>query len=78
MLDIPADKVEDAISASAALYAPLAREHVAYDVELTPAIAEALTGMGPSAHHVDTGRSHAADAPARTRVSIDVLVLTPR
>ncbi|WP_348788048.1 methyltransferase domain-containing protein [Leifsonia sp. NPDC080035] len=79
MLDIPADKADDVLAASAALYAPLTREHVAYDLPVTPELVGALRGMGPSARHAsDAGAASdfaAATAPAATRVSVDVLTL---
>jgi len=90
MLDIPADKAEDVISAAEPLYGLQAREHVGYDLAVTPELREALAGMGPSARHAAAGGSaDAADAGAggdvargdavtATRVSVDVLRFTRR
>lgn len=83
MLDIPADKADDVARASEPLYALQGREAVAYDLSLTDELRAALIGMGPSARHAaqrtDPGPG-AADSPAvlTTRVSVDVLRLTPR
>jgi 23S rRNA (guanine745-N1)-methyltransferase len=74
MLDVPTDKAEDVIRAADALYAPLEREHVHYDLAVDEALRLALAGMGPSARH-------AAAAPAaveQTTVSVDVLAFTAR
>ncbi|CAM5329113.1 methyltransferase domain-containing protein [Leifsonia shinshuensis] len=74
MLDIPTDKAEDVIASADALYAPLAREHVAYDLALNDALRLALAGMGPSARHAAASPAEAAE----TTVSVDVLTFTPR
>lgn len=74
MLDIPSDKAEDVIVAAEPLYAPLAREHVSYELALDDALRAALAGMGPSARHAAAAP---ADAAATT-VSVDVLTFTPR
>lgn len=74
MLDIPSDKAEDVIVAAEAVYAPLTREHVSYELALDDALRAALAGMGPSARH-------AAAAPAATdatAVSVDVLTFAAR
>jgi 23S rRNA (guanine745-N1)-methyltransferase len=74
MLDIPSDKAEDVIAAADALYAPLTREPVRYDLALDDALRPALAGMGPSARH-----AAAAPAPVdATTVSVDLLTFTPR
>jgi 23S rRNA (guanine745-N1)-methyltransferase len=74
MLDIPSDKAEDVIAAADALYAPLTREPVRYDLALDDALRAALAGMGPSARH-----AAAAPAPVdATTVSVDLLTFTPR
>lgn len=76
MLDIPADKADDVLAASASLYAPLTREHVAYDLPVTSGLVDALRGMGPSARHAAGAANAAASAaPTTTRVSVDVLTL---
>ena len=76
MLDIPADKADDVLAASASLYAPLTREHVAYDLPVTPDLIDALRSMGPSARHAADAAAAAASAvPTTTRVSVDVLTL---
>ncbi|MGO4534107.1 putative RNA methyltransferase [Leifsonia sp. 2MCAF36] len=79
MLDIPSDKAEDVIAASAALYALHSREHVSYDVGLDDALRDALVGMGPSARHSAAGGTpDAAVATTSTTVSVDVIRLTRR
>ncbi|QNE33947.1 methyltransferase domain-containing protein [Leifsonia shinshuensis] len=74
MLDIPTDKAEDVITAAEALYAPLAREQVVYDLALDDALRRALAGMGPSARHADVAPAEADS----TTVSVDVLTFTAR
>jgi 23S rRNA (guanine745-N1)-methyltransferase len=74
MLDVPTDKAEDVITAAAALYAPLTREHVTYDLALDDALRLALAAMGPSARHAAAAPAEAAT----TTVSVDVLTFTPR
>lgn len=74
MLDIPTDKAEDVITAAGALYAPLAREHVGYDLALDDGLRRALAGMGPSARHADAAPAEAGS----TTVSVDVLTFTSR
>lgn len=79
MLDIPADKADDVIAASDALYAIMTREHVAYDLALTGELAAALAGMGPSARHAGDADAHDdGGIPEATRVSVDVIALTSR
>ncbi|WP_285116368.1 methyltransferase domain-containing protein [Leifsonia sp. fls2-241-R2A-40a] len=78
MLDIPADKAEDVITASEPLYALQARETVAYDLPLTDALRDALAGMGPSARHAASGGTPASTSADVTRVSVDVLRLARR
>ena len=74
MLDIPTDKAEDVIAAAEALYAPLAREQVVYDLALNDGLRRALAGMGPSARHADAAPAEADS----TTVSVDVLTFTAR
>ena len=74
MLDIPTDKAEDVITATEALYAPLTREHVRYDLALDDGLRRALAGMGPSARHADAAPAEADS----TTVSVDVLAFTTR
>ncbi|WP_295128297.1 methyltransferase domain-containing protein [uncultured Leifsonia sp.] len=74
MLDVPTDKAEDVIRAAGALYAPLAREHVHYDLSVDQTLRRALAAMGPSARH-------AAAMPAaveQTTVSVDILAFAAR
>lgn len=82
MLDVPADKAEDVITAAEPLYALLSREHVVRDIAVDPALRAALVGMGPSAHHVsadgDGSGTAQPDAPAETRLDVDVLAFAPR
>ncbi|MDR6613637.1 methyltransferase domain-containing protein [Leifsonia sp. 1010] len=73
MLDIPSDKADGVIAATEPLYALLAREPVAYDLALTPALRDALAGMGPSARHAATGAAAIPSDVDATRVSVDVL-----
>lgn len=73
MLDIPSDKADDVIAAAEPLYALLGREPIQYDLALTPAVREALVGMGPSARHAAAGAAGAASDVGATRVSVDVL-----
>lgn len=74
MLDIPTDKAEDVNMAAEALYAPLAREHIVYDLALDDGLRRALAGMGPSARHAAAAPAEAAS----TTVSVDVLTFTAR
>ncbi|MFK3670298.1 methyltransferase domain-containing protein [Leifsonia aquatica] len=79
MLDVPADKADDVIAAAEPLYALLTREHVSEPLPVDDAIRNALIGMGPSAHHVDSGAGAGADPlPTETRLDVDVLHFSVR
>jgi 23S rRNA (guanine745-N1)-methyltransferase len=69
MLDIPADKAASVISAAEPLFALVTDEHIAAPLELDPALAAALVGMGPSARHGGT----VSPKVAQTTLSVDVL-----
>ncbi len=75
MLDIPGDKAEDVITASAALYTLETREHITATHPVDVALRDALVGMGPSARHASAAAAPDADA---TTVSVDVLRLRAR
>lgn len=62
MLDVPADKADDLITAAAPLFALQAREHVTEVLTLTDDLRAALIGMGPSAHHAPPSADAAAPA----------------
>ncbi|MEY9953275.1 methyltransferase domain-containing protein [Leifsonia sp. EB34] len=74
MLDVPTDKAEDVMAAAEPAYAPLAREHVSYDLALDDDLRRALAAMGPSARHAGTTPAEATE----TTVSVDVVTFTPR
>lgn len=79
MLDVPADKADDVITAAEPLYALLKREHVSEPLLVDDTIRNALIGMGPSAHHVDAGTGAGADPlPTETRLDVDVLHFSVR
>ncbi|MDN4615598.1 methyltransferase domain-containing protein [Leifsonia sp. F6_8S_P_1B] len=84
MLDVPGDKAEELIAASAPLYALQTREHVAADLHLTTEVRAALIAMGPSAHHAasraaeDAASITATELPDTTHLSVDVLHLSAR
>ncbi|MFJ3392814.1 methyltransferase domain-containing protein [Leifsonia aquatica] len=79
MLDVPADKADDVIATAEPLYALLTREHVSEPLPIDEAIRNALIGMGPSAHHVDSGTGAGADPlPTETRLDVDVLHFSVR
>ena len=69
MLDIPGDKAETVVSAAEPLFALLTDTHVAARLELDPARAAALVGMGPSARHAGT----VSPKVAQTTLSVNVL-----
>lgn len=79
MLDVPADKADDVIATAEPLYALLTREHVTEPLPVDEVIRNALIGMGPSAHHVDSGTGAGADPlPTETRLDVDVLHFSVR
>ncbi|WP_025157608.1 methyltransferase domain-containing protein [Leifsonia aquatica] len=79
MLDVPADKADDVITAAEALYALLTREHVSQPLPVDDAVRYALIGMGPSAHHVGTDTTDTdRPLPTETRLDVDVLHFTAR
>jgi 23S rRNA (guanine745-N1)-methyltransferase len=72
MLGVPDDKARQLRERLAGHFTPDGTDSVRYEVALTPARAQQLVGMGPSAHHRHRPREPGG-LPAHATVSVDVL-----
>jgi 23S rRNA (guanine745-N1)-methyltransferase len=80
MLDVPPDKSAAVMEAATPLFAPVDVVTIRADLSLTPAIADALVGMGPSAHHASSAHQAPSDAtgapePTPTTLAVQLLIL---
>jgi 23S rRNA (guanine745-N1)-methyltransferase len=74
MLSIPADKSSAVIDSATPLFTVFDVVTVRTELEVTAAIAKALVGMGPSAHHTPSDGSGASPA-TRTTLAVQLIHL---
>ncbi|HEV7183568.1 MAG TPA: methyltransferase domain-containing protein [Leifsonia sp.] len=75
MLDVPPDKASAVIDAAARLFTLREQRAVRETIPLTPEVADALVGMGPSAHH---RRSDVGALPRTATLAVDLLWFVSR
>jgi 23S rRNA (guanine745-N1)-methyltransferase len=75
MLDVPPDKASAVIDAAARLFTLREQRAVWETIPLTPEVADALVGMGPSAHH---RRSDVGALPRTATLAVDLLWFVSR